>query len=412
MIACQSIAKELGIPKVLTMDMGGTSCDVGIIVDGEQKLTTQFEIEFGLTVSIPMIDIRTIGAGGGSIAWIDNGGFLQVGPRSAGADPGPACYSLGGTVPTVTDANLVLNRLIPEFFLDGEMTLSREAATAALTTISEAENSSLEELAMSITQISEDNMANAIRMISVVEGHDPREFSLVSFGGAGPLHATAIARNLSIPKVIIPVVPGNTSALGFLLADLRIDKIYTFPMRSDALDVDRITQKFNSAETSAADELRADRYTGKIYWVNTIKIRYAGQNHEHDVAIPHGVVTKAVLYSAFQSFHQRHEALYGYQLPKAIVEIISLSTTAVGRTDKPPMEFLRPEKIIAATQVQSVYFPDEGYIDTKVFERQSLGTGDRVTGPAVLVEHGSTTLLRPGDEMVVDRSGSLIIDLE
>jgi N-methylhydantoinase A len=412
MIACQSIAKELGIPKVLTMDMGGTSCDVGIIVDGEQKLTTQFEIEFGLTVSIPMIDIRTIGAGGGSIAWIDNGGFLQVGPRSAGADPGPACYSLGGTVPTVTDANLVLNRLIPEFFLDGEMTLSREAATAALTTISEAENSSLEELAMSITQISEDNMANAIRMISVVEGHDPREFSLVSFGGAGPLHATAIARNLSIPKVIIPVVPGNTSALGFLLADLRIDKIYTFPMRSDALDVDRITQKFNSAETSAADELRADRYTGKIYWVNTIKIRYAGQNHEHDVAIPHGVVTKAVLYSAFQSFHQRHEALYGYQLPKAIVEIISLSTTAVGRTDKPPMEFLRPEKTIAATQVQSVYFPDEGYIDTKVFERQSLGTGDRVTGPAVLVEHGSTTLLRPGDEMVVDRSGSLIIDLE
>ena len=412
MIACQWIAEALGIDKALTMDMGGTSCDVGIIVNGEQKLTTQFEIEFGLTVSVPMIDIRTIGAGGGSIAWIDAGGFLQVGPHSAGADPGPACYALGGSLPTVTDANLALNRLIPEHFLDGEMDLSRDAARDALTEISESEKSSVEETATSITQISEDNMANAIRMISVVEGHDPREFSLISFGGAGPLHATAIARKLSIPKVIIPVVPGNTSALGFLLADLRIDKNNTFPMRSDALEVDRINQQFRAAETSAAEELRADNYTGKIYWLNTIKMRYAGQNHEYDVPIEHGPVTRNVLETAFQAFHGQHEALYGYKLPEAIIEIISLSTTAVGRKDKPPMEFLRPEKISASEQVQPVYFPAIGYTDTKIIQRQSLSTGERVSGPAVLVENGSTTLLYPGDEMTVDKTGSLIIEID
>ena len=372
MIACQAIADALDVKKVLTMDMGGTSCDVGIIVNGEQKLTTQYEIEFGLTVSIPMIDIRTIGAGGGSIAWIDNGGFLQVGPLSAGADPGPACYNLGGHVPTVTRRSSDLT---------------------------------------SITQISEDNMANAIRMISVVEGHDPREFSLMSFGGAGPLHATAIARKLSIPKVIIPVVPGNTSALGFLLADLRIDKIRTFPMRSDSLDVGRINQQFKDAEVSAAKELRADQYRGTIFWVNVIKMRYAGQNHEYDVPIPYGPLTNDVLHAAFDSFHQRHEALYGYQLPDAIIEIISLSTTAVGRTDKPPMEYLCPEKTGSKAQEQSVYFPETGYIDTKIIERQSIDTGERISGPAVLVEHGSTTLLGPGDRMVVDRSGSLIIEV-
>ena len=233
----------------------------------------------------------------------------------------------------------------------------------------------------------------------------------MSFGGAGPLHATAIARKLSIPKVIIPVVPGNTSALGFLLADLRIDKIRTFPMRSDSLDVDRINRQFMDAETSAEEELRADQYKGKIYWVNTVKLRYAGQNHEYDVPIPHGSITEDALYAAFNSFHQRHEMLYGYQLPDAIIEIISLSTTAVGRTDKPPMEFLRPEKTNSEPQSKLVYFPETGYTDTKIIERQSVDTGECVRGPAVLVEHGSTTLLRPGDKMVVDSSGSLIIEI-
>ncbi|MCS5660338.1 MAG: hypothetical protein NZ842_08050, partial [Dehalococcoidia bacterium] len=224
-------------------------------------------------------------------------------------------------------------------------------------------------------------------------------------------HATAIARKLSIPKVIIPVVPGNTSALGFLLADLRIDKIRTFPMRSDSLDVDRINRQFEDAETSAEEELRADQYKGTIYCVNTVKMRYAGQNHEYDVPIPHGSITEDVLCTAFNSFHQRHEALYGYQLPDAIIEIISLSTTAVGRTDKPPMEFLRPEKTKSEPQSQLVYFPETGYTDTRIIERQSVDTGECVRGPAVLVEHGSTTLLRPGDKMVVDSSGSLIIEV-
>ena len=411
MIACQAIAETMNLDRVLTMDMGGTSCDVGIIIEGQQKLTTEFEIEFGLTVSIPMIDIRTIGAGGGSIAWLDNGGFLQVGPQSAGADPGPSCYSLGGVQPTVTDANIVLNRLIPEFFLNGSMELSRERAVESLSTVSTSEKESIEDLAISITQISEDNMANAIRMISVVEGYDPREFSLISFGGAGPLHATAIARKLSIPRVVIPVVPGNISALGFLLADSRIDKIRTFPMRSDALNVDRINEQFRSAEDAAATELRADRYTGSIVWINTIKMRYAGQNHEYDVPIRHRQVTSKLLEQAFDSFHQRHEILYGYRRPEAIIEIISLSTTALGRISKPPTEFLQPKRTQSTKRIQSVYFPEIGYQNTPIIERQSLSIGEKISGPAVLVESGSTVLLRPGDEMNVDSSGSLVIEI-
>ena len=411
MIASQSIAESLKLDNVLTMDMGGTSCDVGIIVDGQQKLTTEFEIEFGLTVSIPMIDIRTIGAGGGSIAWLDKGGYLQVGPKSAGAKPGPACYGLGGVKPTVTDANLVLNRLIPEFFLNGSMPLSRDNALEALNTISRSENQIIEDLAVSIIQISEDNMANAIRMISVVEGYDPREFSLISFGGAGPLHATAIARKLSIPKVVIPVVPGNTSALGFLLADLRIDKIRTFPMRSDALNIEKINYQFQDAEEASAKELRSDRYSGSIVWINTIRMRYAGQNHEYDVPIPYGPLSLHLLEQAFDSFHQRHEDLYGYRRSESVIEIISLSTTAIGRINKPPTEFLQPKRTHTDETFQSVYFPEMGYLETRVIERQSLPAGALVNGPAILVENGSTTLLRPGDEMKVDNSGSLLIEV-
>ncbi|MBO67818.1 MAG: hydantoin utilization protein [Acidiferrobacteraceae bacterium] len=412
MIACQSIAEQLQLHNVLTMDMGGTSCDVGIIVNGSQKLTTQFEIEFGLTVSIPMIDIRTIGAGGGSIAWLDNGGFLQVGPKSAGSHPGPACYDLGGVEPTVTDANLALNRLIPEFFLNGEMMLSKTLAQEALATIAKIQNMSIEDLAVAITEISEDNMANAIRMISVVEGHDPREFSLISFGGAGPLHATAIARKLSIPKVVVPVVPGNTSALGFLLADTRIDKIRTFPMRSDSLNLERLNAQFEDAQTSAAKELRADNYVGSILWINTIRMRYAGQNHEYDVPISHGQIDLDGIQKAFNSFHRRHEALYGYSRQDAVIEIISLSTTAVGKTKKPPIQFSQPDKVNVGEIMQQVYFRDIGDLDTRVIERESLKIGAEINGPAILVESGSTTLLRPGDEMVVDGSGSLVIDIK
>jgi len=411
MIASQAIARALELSHVVTLDMGGTSCDVGIIVNGEQRLTTEYEIEFGLPAAIPLIDVKTIGAGGGSIAWVNAGGFLQVGPRSAGARPGPACYGLGGEEPTVTDANLFLGRLDPEFFLDGRMKLHPGKSQAALAARCTALGMSELELASAVLQIAENNMANAIRMVSIAQGHDPRDFTLIAFGGAGPLHASAIARSLGLPRVAVPMVPGNASAFGFLLADPRVDKIRTHAHRSDLVDVEQVNRQFAEMRTEAAADLQASGYPDEPRFLNFINLRYLGQNYEHDVPVPTGEITDAVLREAFSSFHDMHEALYGYAMRDGIIELISFQVTALGDTDKPTLEMLRP----SATQIQPgtrpVYFPRAGWLEASIVHRLSLSPGDELIGPAIVQEAGSTTVLLPGDRLSVHRTGILLIEV-
>src|SRR5918994_397588 len=246
---------SLGESNVLTLDMGGTSADVGIVVNGRQRHTTEYEIEWGLPAAIPLIDIKSVGAGGGSIAWVDAGGFLRVGPGSAGAEPGPVCYGRGGADVTVTDANLLLGRLDPEYFLAGRMRLDATLAQEAVEQMAARVGIDVLDLAASIVEIANENMASAIKMVSLERGHDPRRFSLLAFGGAGPLHAAAVARVLGIPKVIVPRHPGVFSALGLLLADIRVDKVWTQAFRSNNVDAPLVNRQFDRITERALAEL-------------------------------------------------------------------------------------------------------------------------------------------------------------
>ncbi|MCL5257302.1 MAG: hydantoinase/oxoprolinase family protein, partial [Chloroflexi bacterium] len=314
MIASQYFAELLGQQNVLTIDMGGTSADVGIITDGRQKYTTEFEIEWGLPAAVPLIDIKTIGAGGGSIAWVDAGGFLQVGPQSAGADPGPVCYGKGGIQPTVTDANLIMGRLDPDYFLAGRMPLDTELAYRRLEEMGSSLGMSALDLASSIVEIANENMANAIKMVSLERGHDPRRFALVAFGGAGPLHAGAIAKSLKIPQVIIPLHPGNFSAIGLLMADKRVDKIWTKGFKSTSVDSRLVNEQFKRIRDLALEDLRVEGFRGEPEIQYSINMRYYGQNYEHEVPLPYGEIDDQKLKAAFDEFNKIHFALYGYQI--------------------------------------------------------------------------------------------------
>lgn len=411
MIASQNLARTIGQDAVLTIDMGGTSCDVGMIVKGKQKLTTSYEIEFGLPASMPLIDVRTIGAGGGSIAWVNAGGFLEVGPRSAGAIPGPACYDLGGQEPTVTDANLRLGRLDPKFFLEGRIPLSREMAAHALSRVAPQVRMSELDLAAAIIQVAENNMANAIRMVSVAQGYDPRDFTLIAFGGAGPLHASAIARSLNLPRVAVPPVPGNFSALGLLLADARVDKVWTRAVRSDQADPSDINSQFEHMRQQVVSELRANGHLGDLVILTSINMRYLGQNYENEVAVPAGDFTQASLDSALDSFHEMHETSYGYAFRHAIIELISFQVTAIGATEKPGFEKLRQPLSVGTPTKRPVVFPEQGWMETPIYQRTTLAPGEKLTGPAIIQEAGSTTLLCPGDTLRVDEHGILVIDV-
>jgi N-methylhydantoinase A len=412
LIACRAFAELADAPDVFTLDMGGTSCDVGILVGGRQRHTSEYEIEFGLPAAIPLIDIKTIGAGGGSIAWVDGGGFLQVGPRSAGSSPGPACYGQGGGEPTVTDANLYLGRLNPEYFLDGRMPLSPALATGALQKLAAELGLDALELASSIVEIADDNMANATRMVGIERGHDPRGFALIAFGGAGPLHAASIAHKLSVPRVLIPPAPGNASALGLLLADLRIDRVRTQAMRSDQADPAVLGERLTEMRQQAEEELRREGYHGSPLIEYALSMRYLGQNYEHELLLSPPPFTPETLALLFSEFHALHEQLYGYRIPHAVIEVISARVTVVGPVRTPQLPVLPPAGPgLAPGSHRRVYFRTHGWLDTPIYRRVTLGAGAALEGPAVIEEPGSTTLVTPGARMTVLPHGLLSIEL-
>lgn len=276
-------ATQAGMPNVITLDMGGTSADVGLIVDGQQRFTTEFEIEWGLPVAVPIVEVRTLGAGGGSIAWVDKGGMLNVGPRSAGALPGPASYGFGGEEATVTDANLVLGRLNAEFFLGGEMKLDPRLARAAVKQIADRIGGGVEEAASAILDIADENMTNAIRLATIDRGIDPRDFTLVAFGGAGPLHAAAIAQKLGIACVLVPPHPGLVSALGAAISELRVEKVRTLAALSTHVSEADLMRHFAEMDQEARAELVAEGLHGEAAATWKISMRYFQQNYEQDV---------------------------------------------------------------------------------------------------------------------------------
>lgn len=409
MLVAAALGEQAGLPNLLTLDMGGTSADVGIILDGSQGHTTEYEIEWGVPAAIPLIDIKSIGAGGGSIAWVDAGGFLRVGPESARAVPGPACYGLGGARPTVTDANLLLGRLDPDYFLGGRMQLDPGKAEAALAGLAAQAGMSALDLAASIVEIANENMASAIKMVSLERGHDPRRFALFAFGGAGPLHAAAVARALRIPKVLVSIFPGNASALGMLLADLRVDKVWTKAFRSSRVDAALVADQFAVIQAAAEAELREEGFIGTPEMERSINMRYAGQNYEQNVPLPADDLSEERLRGAFRTFERIHAERYGYAIEGEEIELVAFQVTAIGRRPRPRL-LAQGDTAVGEPTHREVFFRGLGALTVPTYRRYAITPRTRLDGPCILEEPGSTTLIEPGMTVLVLPDRQLLIE--
>lgn len=403
------IARAAGLARVITFDMGGTSTDVSLS-EGSPRVTTEAAIG-GLPVRVPVIDIHTVGAGGGSIGAVDAGGALRVGPQSAGADPGPACYGRGGTAPTVTDANVVLGRLAADEFLGGGMALDPAAAEQALTRLAEAAGlggrdglSPGQLAALGMVAVANAHMARALRVISVERGYDPRDFVLISFGGAGGLHACELARSLGIRRVFVPPGASTLSAYGMLAADAIKDYVQTVMLPGDtpAAQLEAAAgplvqrgRKELAAEGVAAAAIRIER---------SLDVRYAGQSYELPVPLAQDYADQ---------FHHAHARMYGHSQPAAPVEVVNVRVRAVGSVAAPPME---PEAEIwqqlpAPLHARREIVAEGGRVLADIYEGDRLKPGETLAGPAIVVQHDTTVYVPPGDRLQVDGRRNFIVDV-
>ncbi|MGR3804624.1 hydantoinase/oxoprolinase family protein [Marinibacterium profundimaris] len=413
------IGAQCGRDRLITFDIGGTSADIGIVVDGQVAEADARSTEIaGFPLLQPMLDIHTIGAGGGSIAHVDRGGAFRVGPQSAGAVPGPACYGHGGTEPTVTDANLVLGRLEPEDFLGGAMALDAEAAERAVAGFAETMGLSLHEAAEGILTIVNANMANAIRSRTVQKGIDPRGFALVAMGGAGPLSGAEVAKMLSIPEVLVPPYPGITSAMGLLTTDLKYDAIRTQFQVSTGFDADRLGRDLDAMFEDLTERFDADDVPAESRAFQRLgDLRYVGQGYELRVPLGDGPVDEAMLAQFWADFHAAHAREYGHAFTDSPIELVNIRL--VGTASLPKLERLSaPEggslEAALVRRKPSVFRTDAGLetFDTPVYRRVKLPVGTPFDGPAILLQTDSTTVVPPGAEAEIHTSGSILIRLK
>ncbi|MFO7246488.1 MAG: hydantoinase/oxoprolinase family protein [Thermaerobacter sp.] len=413
-IGAAYIGQLIGEPNIITLDMGGTSLDASLIVGGQVHLDTEAKVE-GLPVSVPMIDIRTIGAGGGSIGWIDDGGHLQMGPKSAGALPGPACYGKGGQNATFTDAALVAGYLDPENFLGGEVKLHPDLARQAVGRLAERLGLSVEQTAAGMIRITEAKIAGAIREISIERGYHPKDFALLSFGGAGGFVSTAVAREIGIPRVIVPIGPANFSALGMLMVDVTHDLAQTHVTRLDEMDVDTVNGIYAELIERARELLRQDGFSDESSafepWA---EMRYAGQEHTVRIRMPGHRITSADLPRIVEDFNAAHLQAYGHRMDDP-VEVVTLRLRALGllaRPQLPPAPESRGGAAAARKGERQVHrFDQEGTVTYAVYDRRLLGRGDTLEGPAIVEEPSTTVLLHQGDRLRVGDHGELIIEI-
>ncbi|MBL7176785.1 MAG: hydantoinase/oxoprolinase family protein [Desulfobacteraceae bacterium] len=407
------LADLTGRKDVITVDMGGTSCDVCLIHDGIPTVTTEGKIA-NHSLTIPMIDVHTIGAGGGSIAWIDSGGALRVGPQSAGAEPGPACYGKGGDLPTVTDADLILGYLNPNNFLGGKIILDMEKARDAIKKhiVKPFGFASVEEAAFAIHQIVNSNMSSALRVVSVDKSYDPREFTLVAFGGAGPVHSIDLADSLNIPELLIPRYPGIHSAVGLLVADNQHDFRRSYVAPLDGADLGYIEEIYRELEKEGKERMTKEGIPEEKQEIRRFaEIRYIGQAHEVNLPVQEGEITKSVLDDIKEKFHEAHFNLYSHSSPDAPTMFVTLAVKAIGRTPTPTFQHIekgtgKPNSI----EMRPVYFGEyKKYVDTPVYSRKELLASQKIEGPAIIEQMDSTTLILPNHEATVDHVGSLTI---
>jgi N-methylhydantoinase A len=410
-VATRVMSELTGIKNLVVFDMGGTSTDCSTVVGGKELVTTDFEIEWGIPIQIPMVDINTIGAGGGSIAWIDKGGMLRMGPQSASADPGPACYGRGGQDATVTDANVVLGRISPDNFLGGEMKLDSDASHEAVGRIAEQLGMEVDECAYAMVQIANNNMLGALRAVLLQRGLDPRDFTLVASGGAGPVHICDLMDISGIPQGLVPNFPGQFSAFGFIMTDARVDRHRTVQQSSKFFDGDRATEAMKDLVRDAVKELNDQGYTDGIEVTRSIEARYLGQNHELELTFSGEEFNEETIASLWDKFHEEHNARHGFAIPGETIETVNFKVVAVAVGDKPQMpELPKTDGKLAAKTKRQVRFKDSWH-EAAVYDRSDLRQGDKIEGPALIEESASVTILQPGQSISVDRIGNLIISV-
>ena len=417
-IGASVVGRMLGEANVISLDVGGTTAKTSLLQGGEPRITTEYKIEWrrdfaGYPVLVPTVDIVEIGAGGGSLAWVDGGGALRVGPASAGADPGPASYGRGGERPTVTDANVLAGRINPRYFLGGEIPLHVELAERAMQPIAAGFGLSVEEAAMGVIRLADSSMINALKLVSVQRGYDPRDFVLVAFGGGGAMHAGALIRELRVKKALIPTNPAVFSAWGMLAADLRQDFIRTLIRSGDRFDALQLESSFAEMEAEAGVLLRGEGIAEeRIAFQRFVDARYAGQEHTVKVPVSGGKLGERNIAEINESFHRLHEQAYGFHLDSP-VELVNCHLTALGVTQKPQMKRieergLRLEKALKGRR--RVNFDELGFHECPIYERDLLPVGEAVQGPLVIEEPAATTVVFPDQSVTRDEYGFLHLE--
>lgn len=411
-IGARAVGAAIGLGNLITIDVGGTTAKTSLIDRGVVKFTTDYRIErdafrAGYPIKVPVVDIVEIGAGGGSIAWLDPAGALKIGPRSAGAVPGPACYGKGGTEPTVTDANLVLGRINPDYFLGGEMTVDLELARAALSGLAEHFAVSVEEAALGVVRLADANMVNAIKLVSVRRGYDPRDFALMAFGGGGSMHACALARELQIGTVVVPAAPGHFSAWGMLLTEPRQDFIRTriMPCRDESMD--EASRIYEAMEAEGRAFLASAGYpTSNLRFERMADMRYQGQ--EHTVRVPVAALTAQAM---ADGFHGLHERAYTFRLDSA-VEFVNFQVTAVVPQEAVDLGRLAPAASAPAAPKgrRRVYFGAEGWVETAIYERDGMAADQAIAGPCIVEEPAASTVVPPGMRVRREPLGNLLVE--
>ena len=415
-MAAAYTASKSGFERVVTYDMGGTSCDVGLIVNSIPQVTSELEIEYAMPIHVPMVDVHTIGAGGGSLAWVNDAGLLQVGPESAGAQPGPICYGRGGQNPTITDANLVLGRLNPDALLSVNNPVSLEKVRKLM---QEQVGSALgledaETTAAAIVQIANMNMAGALRLVSLARGHDPRDFVLFAFGGAGPLHSVALAKELGIPKVLVPMRPGITNAVGCVVADVRHDYVNSINVPLAQAEMDQVDEIFAAQIEAGKTIIESEGVEiEELIIVHDVDMQFQGQTHILNFPVHETKLTRESLQTAFEkAYWNRFEV----ELPEIRAVLVNLHTAVIGRRKPVPLTSLisvteQKAKIEdCKTGIRQVWF-ESGWQETPIYKRESLSLKASFKGPAIIEQLDTTIIVEPDNKVEVDLDGNLIISL-
>ncbi|PGF14170.1 hydantoinase [Natrinema sp. CBA1119] len=406
----QAIGEAVDQPNVIGMDMGGTSTDISLIEDGEPLITTEYEVKFDIPLVKPMLDVTTIGSGGGSIAWIDDGGSLRVGPQSAGADPGPVCYDRGGTEPTITDVHLVLGRLDPETFLGGKRTLNEDAAYSAIEKLADQLGMDVLEAAEGILEIANENTAAAVRETTIERGQDPRDYYLIGFGGCGPMHAAEVAESLDVSSVVVPSASGVLSAVGGTMMDIRHNDDKTFYTPAEGVTPAELAAEFQELEEDIQSLFKEEGVDPAAVDVERVaEMRYVGQTYEVDVPVSDEDLSADSIDHLSEEFHERHEQEYGIASDEFPVTFVNLR--AVGSKETASQEFRSPSITDTETadgDTRKVYFDSEWH-ETSIYPRATLDQEMEIEGPAIVEGDHSTITLNPSMNASVDEHENVII---